>query len=513
MDLDEKKRKIFLFMLISVFSFLFYIAYLPMHYSVDTWTVKYEFLQFDKWENMNFEVFYSFGEISFINGRFLRGLLIAVFALLRISHILASPLANFVGVFFIGASFYFSYQTLLEKKKGKDNLLLFTVTAIMFLNPYLVDWLQFTECGFFYPMGMFFAILASRLLYQSEKKWKGILLALFFLSLSAGLYQMNLQYFVWLSLAQATIDSFENKDSKGISFVIYIKNIVLALVIYVGVSIEQLFLTTASSSRLLESGEFLNNLQVVIKGQVNIFKMSPYTGSKLGYFFSFLLVALLVIVFIMVSFNKKKKKEKIFLVIITILNLIGLYLSIMIPIVITEAWMPGRVLVGIWGLFLFPVLTFTEKSFIPLRKKKWVNQIVVGAFSILLMLNFYQVTKIGTDLQKVNSLDRENAKQIQQVVDSYQKDTGKSVSKVAFANDKNIRWGYDGIFTFAETNIKAWAVDWTRLSLLNLSTGNNYIRVDFPKEIFTEYFYDKDWSYFSSDQIYIEEDTAYIVSY
>ena len=112
----------------------------------------------------------------------------------------------------------------------------------------------------------------------------------------------------------------------------------------------------------------------------------------------------------------------------------------------------------------------------------------------------------------VNYEDKQNMLQIIDCIDQYQNKTGIDVNKVAIYNDKAPLYTYKGIETIKDMNLKAFSSDWALVALMKYYSNRDFELIDKDEQIELE-FKEKNWDYFSKEQVIIKDNVVHICNY
>ena len=134
--------------------------------------------------------------------------------------------------------------------------------------------------------------------------------------------------------------------------------------------------------------------------------------------------------------------------------------------------------------------------------------IVFFAFNAINTIQIYSAHIAG------NKIDANMGMTIKYRIEEYEKESGNTVSKVAYYRDKNHRdyhYGWDKkLSSFGQ---RAFDNYYCIIEALNYYCDRDFERANMTKEIYNTYFVGKDWNAYSDEQIVFEGDTMFICTY
>ncbi len=500
--LDLKKRiisieEVLILVLSVVIGVGFYGNYIQTHYSVDAYNnamIKYE----------------DFPNLFFQEGRYTSYLVSKI--LYMIGGIIPVKDQELVISLCI---LIFSFTTLLtyifiksqiDIKPLIGKVILFLSICSLYFNPFFSDWYQFIDVVICFSTGLFLAIIAGGIVGTKEKlDAKTIGLSIFILTLSLGAYQVLGAYYFIISLILVYINFTKRQDKRLMPYIvkIFIIGSIYGIAAIINVVVTKLI---SMSSRAEIQINVLKNIKQIIVEQPSIWVTNLGTMPKYVFIFT-------VMVFIVMLLTIIIKKD-IKLLIPTVIIMTIIYVSIFIPhFMLKECWISHRTITALMGLpgiiSIFILVTLNPNC--DTNKK-----ILVGITALLIGITLIfciQTQKVSIGLFKTNEIDKTEITFMIREIHTYEEHTGKVVSNISFTSDKYITYGYKGLVTSKDLNIRAMAKSWARASSIKFITGREFNTVKMPDNIYNKYFKDKDWNKFDKDQIVIIEDTAYIAIY
>lgn len=496
---------------------LAYAVYLPKHLSVDSWNVQHLYAELDQIGTGHLEaVWREAVQTCFVTGRFFRGVIFLAFASCRAAHLLVSPWVNWVALFFMclsGERLWTAIRNMLPTK-ARSSKLIFTCCVIVLCNPFFTDWMEYIECQLYYPLALWLAISAATTLQRDNPKFKEWFLASMLLVLSSGLYQIALQFFVLVSVCFIILGCKAKDIKEQIS--LPIKRILLAISAYGVAAGMQLCIARIVHSNRVQEKTLEEIIEKTSSAQISLWKMVPYTKNIVSVLFS--LVALLLIIRFMwyLSHSGLAMNEKIVRCLVVLSGFVGYYGSLFLPLIVSELWFPQRSMVGFWGVLLILVVAeecvSTDQQVVTQNIK---IDIIFAMLVVLLISNVSSCIRFGTDLYKVNAIDKMRGELISNLIADYERKTGISIANVAFRQDGSFTYAYPETVNFCENNQAAWSASWNYLSILETVSNQKFQQCEYTEDIYNKY-YGKgsvNWNEFSENQIHFEGETAYIMVY
>lgn len=450
----------------------------------------------------------------FSAGRFFRGIIFMAFALCHKASWLVAPWVNWVAIFFMCLSGCTLWKTLdgaIQSKTPYTNIV-YICMLITLCNPFFTDWMQYIECQLYHPMALWFSSMSAYVLLANGdhitlKKW---IASSILLILSAGLYQIALQFFVLISV---TLSFFAMKNEVGVHQIkAPILKLILALSVYCSAAVTQLVIVFSMNTNRVQSKNLSEIIRQLAKAQIELWSMVPYTKNPLSILF--LCVAMLLVINLIgrVAARNWTYADKIICLLITSLGLLGYYASLFLPLIISELWFPQRSMVGFWGiLLLIAIAGVTAHDKESMSK---LEQVIFILACVLLSSNLVSCIRFGTDLYRVNAIDGMRGELIVNTISDYERATGITIEGVAFHQDAGYTYTYPDIVSSYENNQAAWSASWNYCAILQNVSGRNFIQYDYPEEVYLQYYNkDQDWSEFDTDQIRFRDGIAYVVVY
>ncbi len=192
----------------------------------------------------------------------------------------------------------------------------------------------------------------------------------------------------------------------------------------------------------------------------------------------------------------------------SIFVLAGCVVAIFLPYIGSgEHWVTARASVQFFSFFagLMTVAVLNEKKLV-------FHFVSISGICFLAVL-IYQSNLIAIEQLETNYQDKAECCEIVRAIETYEKVTGITVTKIVHCTDNFVTWYYPGIEChYAEFNMRAMAVDWGIQDLISFYTGKILVSVETDEKPLA--FFDKNWDVFDiSQQLYFEKDTVYLCIY
>lgn len=484
------------FFLSFLFAFLCYGTYVYPHYSQDVYAKAYAA---DPGITLEFVL---------ESGRFAYGFFNNVLTSVTGTNIPISICFRIFPIVMFALIIYQAFCIVVHKKESSalEKSIDFISVCLIFLNPLFADWFQFPECIPLYTLGILGAIWSSVILFSPSVKYPtaGSIVVL---TLSVGIYQPVILYFVLFVLIQAW-NWCLNTDRQDLIKGLTVK-IITALLSYASASIVQIAIVNLGnrSGVTRVNANIGHNLSVVLSAQKELWLMENTGKANWGYFLAFLIVCVISILVFTVGI--RKRKNSILLAGIFIVFTAAFYLAIFVTHIFIEPWVSQRTITGFLAVVPFMVIMLLS-LLQDYKVSFWIHKVVVGVLLVLSGLFLYRTNALSLDLIKTNVMDQQLARLVVNYVEEYEENSGIKVDTLAYCNDENVTWAYDGIYCGYDLNVRGWAKNWCICPMIQFYTGRSFQEVEMPEKIYQEQFSGKDWNDFRYEQIYIQDHTLYL---
>ena len=216
---------------------------------------------------------------------------------------------------------------------------------------------------------------------------------------------------------------------------------------------------------------------------------------------------IVVVTFILMIAMKTKKE----IIMQYILLLIVAFTICIVPMFIFNTGICGRVnvpLTMIWGVSL--LILFTQSTLIPKGKmNKSIYMLIIVSF---IVNNIFIMQNITEHIAS-NRVEENMGKTIKYALEKYEKESGNTIKKFAYAYDTNPQQYAVGIKQIGSLTERKLACSWSITQAINFYCERKLERVRMPTSIYTENMLGKDYKEFSEDQLVFKGDTLYMLVY
>lgn len=401
---------------------------------------------------------------------------------------------------------------LFGKMKGKNDwkTLLLANGAVLFsfINVFIQEFYYFPEAAPVFGFGLIFTALSVWFFFRKQNVIH-LLLALLFLTLSMGMYQVMVQLYICWGMCFLLFES-KLKINKRV----VLRFIQLTVVCVVASAITMAILALLQSvgiapisERNVSLSALWTNLPVLLV-QVQSFLWGFKNFVPLNWFVPLVFAVLLgLLVFVLA-------RRKISFVgwIMTLFVLLANYLSVFLLHAVTDSvWAVPRTLVGFFGLFttLTLVLLFSD----PPKMVRWC---AAGTMILFFVLSLVHIEGFATAQRVNNAVDAQIAREVHAEVLRFEQESGAHVEKMVVRQDASPVYAYpeNSGYAYGDQNYRVWQNFWGAVAAYNFYTGSDMQVIYMPDEIYAKYFEGKNWDVFSiHEQLVFEEDTLYMVAY
>ena len=441
----------------------------------------------------------EFCNIFSASGRFLTVFSGIIVRTLKLSDSLCYSLSFILAVLSMIFSQYKLYKIIKEDIECKE--LQIIIPVLIILNIFSIELFLFIEKGIII-FGIFMCICALeniiKLFKTNEKKY--YLFSLIFILLANFSYQGVIGIFIAISVIYIIKFSKNIKD-------FFINNVIVGSAYVLPTLFDYIAI------KMLFKNDRINGERILIE---SIKKISLSTVrmiiSTYNILPKFLFLGLIISVLLLIIYKILSQKN---LRLVNILKVLYIVLAIIMVSILPQMlqntnsiWFVPRSTYSYAALFGILVLYLV----IYFKPNKNIIRIILFLSVILLLFQFCSFNKIGTDRYKINEMDYEISKKINEYINEYENKTGNHINKIAIYHDSGPQYSYDRIFTTGDTNIKAYSIDWSIVSILKYYCQKDLelINKDDMKQI---KFNEKNWMNFDKDQLIFEKDTLHLCIY
>ena len=184
------------------------------------------------------------------------------------------------------------------------------------------------------------------------------------------------------------------------------------------------------------------------------------------------------------------------------------------------AYNSARMMFTIGGLFanICIILYIKSDAFGKKTLKSILITLLLISYFIINVLNYIFIIN---EHKKVEKLNRQEVFQINEYIENYEKQNGIQIRKIMMCYDANPTLYYKKIKNKSALCIRPLSVDWADDGSINYYTGRKIKEAlmtkeeytKFFKEVYINYFKDKDWTELNEEQFVFIGDTMYYCIY
>lgn len=476
------------FYICIIIALAFFGVFTKLEYATDTYTV------FENSAASTIEHFLASGRFVTAGCQFL-------VRTLDISNELTYIISFVLSILCLSIALYRLYRILKEDIKSIPIAMFISVLIV--INAFSIELFMYIEKGIMLLSVLLNILAVEKLIEYFKENKKSLVLVFVYMLIANFSYQGTVALFVALSLVYIL------KYSKNIK--IFIKNnIVTALGYGIPALINYLIVKFIfANNRIAGEVNIAESIKKVISGTKQM--LLTYSIIPKYLFVTLIGVLLLVIIYHIIK-HTKTPKEKLMGIFGVIYVILGTLVVTILPQLMqaTESiWFVPRssyafgAILGILILYLYMNYKVNDR----------LEKVLLIGIVAYLLVQFVNFGTIARDHYIVNYMEKYEANQIEEVMQEYENSTGKTVTKIAFYQSKTPSWSYPGIKSIGDMNIKAIYPDWARIPYLKHYINRTFDIVEKSDEIYQLNFANKDWNYFSKEQIVIKEDTLHIYIY
>lgn len=497
----NNKENILSFGIILFVSFIFSYQYLSMHFSNDSFITETDPYG-AAMQTMNLgRLFWSFAFM--------------ILDILRVNLIRSQFFFTLFSIIILAISTFLLYKIFLKVNKIINSSLITKIilgiaSILVVFNVFSTELFSFPELTPFSSLALLLIIIALWKL-QYIKGFRTYILVYALLCMSLFFYQ------TWISLffPLAVLITIPLKK-------INLKTIILklfGLISIYGLAIITNFLSIKIVNIIWQNPnprfnnvDIVDNIITIVKLQGHIW-LGGLSVIPNNIFFLSLVIGILLFIFLL-SFSQNKL-FKSFVFFTTIISLIILSF---LPMLITTIWIVTRTVVGlggIIGIILISLIIFLER--IDTNKKIIKIYLILCLLcgGVLLGFNAIQYNKIASNQLLSNQLDKELILKYYNSILKYETETKKDIKSISFIQDVNPTPCHKNTPCFGDSNVNILFVEWGKVQAFNYYTNRNFVGINNGNEtnLYITHFLSKDFTEFSPDLVYIDNETAYLILY
>ncbi|MDD9266611.1 glucosyltransferase domain-containing protein [Paenibacillus sp. GCM10023248] len=435
-----------------------------------------------------------------------------LFKFLNIKVMEHQVLLMIIAQVFLSLSALLVVTKILPDNREKKSAIIILICASLLItnNIFNIELLSHIYLAVFSSLAVLLNVLAARIVSEKQTLTK-YLLSCVLVTCSLCLYQGWGALFLPLVLVFYLLE-------KNYSIIILLKRIVIFTSIYLFACIINLIYLKVIHPHFFGNIEhraenninIISNIITIIKIQKNIWLYHDYLLPK--YFF---MISVIVLILISISIIIKNKLKLTFNLLISAFIVMLICILPFMPHLITATvWAVPRtipVISALPGFLILISLIFIQDSSKTFNNN--MHSITLLVSVIIFMRIIVSTTQIESDQIATNKIDEEMATLIVNTIQVKEKELNTTVTKLSFIQDKNPKYMYKDIKGFGDLNVRAMVIDWTAKILISNISNKAYQITEFDKDIYDDYFKDKNWDFFSPDQIIIKDNVAYIAMF
>lgn len=417
---------------------------------------------------------------------------------------------DFIGIIFVGTAIFTIskvFEKLINPKSPILKVSIVLASFILILNQFTLEYLLFPESAVM-CFGLFLNVLAVKIMIDNPRhKYIKIFILLFLAGIS---YQGLLNIFPLLAMITYLVKEItEDKPYKEKEKAFFVEMIKLAaiviLVLLICMGIVKIG-TTLLNSKQDRRMHLISFEAILLRGKTVGGYLNELWNECMAMLPKHTNTIVLILSFILLIISKMKKEY-----IMQYLLIVFITLSIcIVPMFIFNTGVCGRVnvpLMMLWGSSI--IILLAQASISP---KKKLNNIIYTFTIISCIINSIFIMQNITEHIAANRVDENTGKTISYLLNKYESETGKIITKFSFKYDKNPQQYAVGIRPMQSLTERKFACSWCIRQAVNYYCNKNLKQVGMPARI-VEKFKNIDYEEFSEEQIIFDDDTLYMLIY
>lgn len=433
-------------------------------------------------------------------GRIITASAFALVHILKFNDVTIYILSFILGIVSMTLSQFKLFNML--KTDIKNKYIAIIVSTLIILNVFSIELMMYIEKGIL-CLSVLLNICAIEQIkkYFENRNITNVIFSILFMFLANCAYQGTVAIFVIISMIYII------KNSHNFKKFIY-NNIIIAIVYAIPAVLNFIMVRFIfGNSRVNGNLNIEESMIKIIDGTRNMIE-TTYNLLPKGFFITIAIIIVGIIIF--VTF-RKKESSSIIKILATMYLILGTIIVTIIPQIMQDTnsiWFVPRSTYGyasllgilIWYLFLNENIG------------KSIEKLVMAICAIYLVIQYIYCQNLIVNHYIVNYEDRQSVLKIEEIIQEYETKSGNLITKVSIYNDKNTMYTHNEIFAIGDINVKALYPDWSTIETINYYTGRQLEKGEKNKEI-EKNFKEKDWKYFSEEQVILREDTLHLCIY
>ncbi len=440
--LKQNKKNIITITITLIITFIMFIPLLVGHYATDTYNIY----------NLGYKEFVKTN--SFPDGRIFTAIALMLANMVNMQVQTCSSIM-LIGAIIISNIAVIILKNIIESykpsKNVKQQILVTTISYISIFNFMYLDNLYFLESGIM-ALSVLLYIISAKILVEKNSKYllKSILLTIFGVMCYQGTIGLFFTYVFLFSILKNKNDIKQIIKDVVQSGIIAVISIVFDLLL-VKIAIT---ITHREQSRYGKISNILTNIVYII-GTLGDMLLTTCNIFPKGVFFIYLIFLILVLDIYVI----KNQKENIFfqflgIIVMTMASAYVVNLTTLSSFDTGRLKTPYGALIGIIFMFIYVQTDIFDK-------KKIYKYIITFTLITFTIINIFNYESIMIQHKNVNKIEKQEARQIEEYIKEYEKETNVEVSKIARIIVKNNGKGIpNGIKTKSDFGRNALRTTW-----------------------------------------------------
>lgn len=385
------------------------------------------------------------------------------------------------------------------KRDIKNEKMTILISILTIINFSILELYMFVEKGIMMLSVLFVIMAVGNIEKALSGNKKAIILILIEMFAANCCYQGTVGLFVAIGSIYIV------KNSKKISEFIK-NNIIVGLLYAIPAFLNLLIVKFIFYSNRLENplslgekiSKIMENLANIMKETFGILPDYVFVGFAI-------IVILLFIIKIIQSKEKISKKVLNFFFLIYVIAAV-VVAAVAPQIVSAQVYIVPRTIYCLGALVAIILMLMYQR----VKTEKIVDISIILCGIIFLAILYANFTDIILDHYYTNKLDMDRAEKIVAMMENYEKETGKTITKVAFYPNSD-KAQYEDTRFLGDANARAFYTEWGTRGILELILNRPLGSVEKNEEIDT-FFKNQDWQdyEFNEQQVIIKDDTLHL---
>lgn len=393
----------------------------------------------------------------------------------------------------------------LISKEIKNNIVSIILSTLVIINIFSFELFIYIEKGVM-MFSVLMCILALEQVHKllANKSWKHMLISVIYMMIATCSYQGCVGVFVALSLIYII------KYSKTIKEFVY-NNIKVASIYGIPAILNFLMVRVLGYNSRVDGKIILSeSIQKVNEGTKNLL-INTYGILPKYLFIGFIFAIVIFIIYKLIVSKEENATTKILKLSGAFYILAGTLFATIAPQILQNTdsiWFVARSsypMASVIGILLIYV-------FLYLDVKNIEKNIIIIISVIFMCMTLYSFIDYAIDGYITDYEDKQETLKIIEQINKYEQETGYTINKIAFYNDKYVSYVHPEIRATGDINVRALCKDWSAIGIINLYSGRQLQAVEKEVEI-EKIFKESDWVEYDEVQIIFKEDTMHFCIY